>query len=51
MDIEIDLSCSHTARLLGAIVRLQSAQAMRALALARLADGGVVQPIVVERAG
>jgi hypothetical protein len=49
MDIEIDRSCGHTARLLGAIARLQSAQAMSALALARLADRDAVQRIVVER--
>jgi hypothetical protein len=48
---EIGLACGHTARLLGAIARVQAAQATGALALARLDGRGVVQRIVVERAG
>jgi hypothetical protein len=48
---EITLACGHTARLLGAIARVQAAQATSALALARLDGKGVVQRIIVERAG
>jgi hypothetical protein len=45
----IDRAAGHTARLLGAMARVQNAQANGALALARLDGRGMVQRIVVAR--